>query len=452
MNIGSILLHRILSNPKEETSLEAWSKVRSKFFSTEYSSIFNAISKFYDDRAELPGFNDIQIINRETQLGSNFIALSKLETPEDVSLDVITDALIDQFMQEQCLQKLDSFIDNITFYDTEEIKQGLGDISLELDDEVYSDANTVRMSDIMIENEEEVEGDRVYLGLNNDFDAEVMARTQELILIGGKVGAGKTVVGVNAAVNQYTKNQTSLFFSIEMPAKQIFERILSILSGIDHSVIRRGIYTEEQYNTLANIRRNMFQDTDKAYNKFLENKDFKAFEIDLTRNNKLTENQMIIVDNQRLTLADIDIALHKTKARFGDRFKLCVVDYVNQIDVGEGTYGWIEQISISKALKNMARKHDVLILSPYQIDAKGGTRFSKGILDAADCAFTLEPNNNSIAFKSVKTRGTPPFEYNSSITWNTLKIDPVNIIIEENNDNDKTERKGKGESGEDLPW
>ena len=292
MNIGSILLHRILSDPKDEASLEAWAKVRSKFFSTEYASIFNAISKFYDKNSILPGFNDIQMTNRESQLKSNFMALSKLETPEDVSLEVITEALIDQFMQEQCLNKLDSFIDNITFYDTEEIKQELGNISLELDDEIYTDASTVRMSDIMIEEEEEIEGDRIYLGLNNDFDTEVMARTQELILLGGKVGSGKTVIGVNATVNQYEANNTSLFFSIEMPANQIFERILSMLSGIDHNIIRRGKFTENQYDRLAIVRKNMFQDTEEAYNQYLKDKDFRSFEQSLTRKHKLTENQI----------------------------------------------------------------------------------------------------------------------------------------------------------------
>ena len=469
MNIGSILLHRILSDPKDEESLEAWSKVRSKFFSSEYASIFNAISKFYDKNSVLPGFNDIQMTNRESQLKSNFMALSKLETPEDVSLEVITEALIDQFMQEQCLIKLDSFVDNITFYDTQEIKQELGNISLELDDEIYTDANTVRMNDIMIEEEEAIEGDRIYLGLNNDFDNEVMARTQELILLGGKVGSGKTVIGVNATVNQYEADQTSIFFSIEMPANQIFERMMAMLSGIDHGIIRRGKFTEDQYDRLAIVRKDMFQDTDEAYEQFLNDRDFKQFEQSLTRKHKLTENQMIIVDNQRLTLADIDIALHKTKARFGDRFRLCVVDYINQIDMGKDTYGWIEQLSISKSLKNMARKHDVLILSPYQIDEKGGTRFSKGILDSADIAFTLEAYDTYLALKSVKTRGTPPFEYNSGIKWSTLKIDPVNITIEESNDeetrgetNSNTKKQAKltkskeetkqSESSEDLPF
>lgn len=473
MNIGSILLHRILSNPSNEASLESWAKVRAKFFSTEYASIFNAISKFYDKNSALPGFNDIQMSSRDSQLKSNFTALSKLETPEDVSLEVITDALLDQFLQEQCLKKLDSFVDNITFYDTEEIKQELSNISLELDDEIYTDANTIRMNDIMIEDEESVEGDRIYLGLNNDFDTEVMARTQELILVGGKVGSGKTVIGVNAAVNQYEMGQTSLFFSIEMPGNQIFERMLSMLSGIDHSTIRRGKFTDNEYDRLAIVRKDMFQDTDEAYTEFLEDRDFKKFEQSLTRKHKLTENQMIIIDNQRLTLADIDIALHKAKARFGNRFKLCIVDYINQIDMGRDTYGWIEQLSISKALKNMARKHDVLMLSPYQIDEKGVARFSKGILDSADIAFTLTANKEHLGFKSVKTRGTPPFEFNSGITWSTLKIDPVNIIIEVNDDeetnNSREQTKGskdkagestkppkppevKGGGSEDLPW
>ena len=38
----------------------------------------------------------------------------------------------------------------------------------------------------------------------------------------------------------------------------------------------------------------------------------------------------------------------------------------------------------------MAQEYEVPVYSPYQIDATGEARFAKGILDAADAAFTID--------------------------------------------------------------
>ena len=48
-------------------------------------------------------------------------------------------------------------------------------------------------------------------------------------------------------------------------------------------------------------------------------RDYEKFEEELISKKKLTENQFIIVDNQRLTLTDIDVGIQKYKARFGSR-------------------------------------------------------------------------------------------------------------------------------------
>ena len=70
-----------------------------------------------------------------------------------------------------------------------------------------------------------------------------------------------------------------------------------------------------------------------------------------------------------------------------------IVDYINQVKRSNlpsraGQYDWTEQIEVSKALKTMAQEYDCTVFSPYQIDATGEARFAKGILDAADAAFT----------------------------------------------------------------
>ena len=72
-----------------------------------------------------------------------------------------------------------------------------------------------------------------------------------------------------------------------------------------------------------------------------------------------------------------------------------------------GQYDWTEQIEVSKALKSMAQEFETPVFSPYQTDASGEARFAKGILDAADAAYSMEPwsqEDNCITFKCVKMR------------------------------------------------
>ena len=150
--------------------------------------------------------------------------------------------------------------------------------------------------------------------------------------------------------------------------------------------------------------------------------------LELVKNKKLKEdNQLIIVDNQKLTITDIDSILTKQKSIFGESLKTATIDYVNQIYVENDLYDWKTQIVLSKRLKDLARKHEISIITPYQIDKTGEARFAKGLLDAADLAFTLSTDDTSIDFKTTKIRSGPHFTTKSIIDWETLSIDPARV-------------------------
>jgi replicative DNA helicase len=222
------------------------------------------------------------------------------------------------------------------------------------------------------------------------------------------------------------------------------------MAGVSATRMRKGCPTEEDLVKIAKVRANMFEEADSVYTEFLETKNFDKMELDLLRNYRLKpDNQIIIVDNQQLSLADIDFNLQRLKTQFGDKLKVAVVDYVNQIDI-EDMYDWKSQISLSKGLKNLARKYEIVMVAPYQIDDKGEARFARGLLDAPDVAIVLEKHENAIAFETQKIRNAPPLNFASVCDWDTLSIKPTDAIIEMPEAEVKEKAKPKKGSNEDL--
>jgi hypothetical protein len=99
-----------------------------------------------------------------------------------------------------------------------------------------------------------------------------------------------------------------------------------------------------------------------------------------------------------------------------------------------GQYDWTEQIEVSKALKTYAQDYGFIMVSPYQIDASGEARFAKGILDAADAAFTLDAHakeDNIISFNCAKMRNSDEVSFTSTMDWASLAIGPETGYIKD---------------------
>jgi len=442
LDVSGILLHKILANPDE--GLEVWPKLRLTYLDAAYTSIASAIQRHYTKYSNIPSFEDLSLSTRNAQLLDNLVALKNLEIPEDVELELLLDTVINNYTQKEALHKVDELLDNITMMDSEEMKESIVGIAVYLEEKTQTSETVVTMADMYVFDEHELKS-RVPLGLNNTFDAHLggIALT-ELVLVGGKKGTGKSVVSVNVAINQYEQGNVCPIFTIEMRAREVYNRCLSALANVSATRIRKGCPTEQDLLKLAKIRANMFEDSEDTYNKYIQDKNFAKFEIELARDHRLKQdNQIIIIDNQQLSLADIDFNLQRLKTQFGDKLKVAVVDYVNQIDI-EDIYNWKSQITLSKGLKSLARKYEIVMVAPYQIDDTGNARFAKGLLDAPDVAFILEQHNDAISFESVKLRNAPLLNFASVCNWDTLRIEGRDAIIEvEENETSKKPSKAR---------
>lgn len=459
MDCSAIVLNKLLT----ERNLDIWSKLKLAFLDPAFSSLYSAISKYYDNYNAIPSFDELELTLREGPALRTLATLKLAENP-DISAEVAVNALIDQYTQNEAIKLLDKFIDKLPVYDSQEIKDNLSNIVLALEDKTLSTEGVYNMADILLfKNPDEIARDRVHLGFNNSFDAALsgVAR-QELILIGGKRGSGKSICSSNILVNQYESGNTSVIFTIEMTAKEVLERNLSILADVSHQSIKQNRLTDSELLALVRARAEMFQDSGDLVEEFIRTRDKYKFESRLVRERALKpDNQMIIIDDRALTITSLDLHLGKLKAKFGDKLTVCVVDYLNQIVIeGTNQYDWQPQVEVSKKLKNLARKYDLVMVSPYQIDASGEARFAKGILDAADIALVMEAHEKekgALTFSTTKIRGAPEMSFTSPINWESLRISPQSIEAPEKKETVKRAKKSKedlkvDDSSSDLPW
>lgn len=462
MDVSATVLSKLLS----EQSLDLWARLKLTFLDPAYSSIYTAINKHYEKYSTLPSFDDLDVTTRETQVNKTLAALKLVDVP-DVSGEVALDALIDQYTQQETIKLLEKFVDKLPLYDSEEIKENLANIALTIEEKTHSSESVFTMSDMLLfQRPEDIEKERVYLGLNNGFDAVLggVAR-QELILIGGKRGSGKSIASSNIFINQYESGNSCLYFSIEMTAMETMQRNLSILAGVNLQNLKQNKLTDDEILKVVKARAGMFQGGDEMVSEFLRHRDRWKFEEQLVRNFQLNPgNQMVIVDDRDLSISAIDLHIGKMKAKFGDKLAVVVVDYINQIQLpGTNAYDWQPQIEVSKKLKNLARKYEVVMVSPYQIDASGEARFAKGILDAADIALVLEAHEKdaqAISFETTKIRGGKEMAFTCPIDWDSLRISPQSIDRPAAKEAVKKAGKGKSdavdsgpqEAPTDLPW
>lgn len=462
MDCSAIVLNKLL----KERDLNIWSRVKLVFLDPAFSSLYSAISKYYDTYSTIPSFDELELTLREGPARRS-LASVKIADNDDISSEVALNALIDQYTQNETVKLLGDFIDKLPIYDTEEIKDNLAAVVLKLDEKTLTTEGVYNMSEIMLfKNEAELARDRVHLGFNNTFDATLagVAR-QELILVGGTRGSGKSILCSNIQINQYENGNTCPYFTIEMIAHETLERNMSILANVSHQNLKQNKLSDDELLSVIKARAGMYLEAEDLVDDFKKHRNKYKFELALVREKQLKpDNQMLIIDDRALSITALDLHLGKVKAKFGDKFAVAVVDYLNQIVVeGSSQFDWQPQIVVSKKLKELARKYDIVMVSPYQIDATGEARFAKGILDAADIALVMkahEKEEGAVSYETTKIRGGREMKFTSPINWDTLRISPQSI--EQPIAEDKPKKIGKKkeaaasvhapDAAADIPW
>jgi replicative DNA helicase len=423
--------------------MDTWANCQKHYLPAEYSSIWSSLNKYVEDHSILPSFDDLRLSVRDSSLRDRFSALEKVE---DVEIDgkTLLEYLKNEYTQIEIMNQLERYLsDSIAMESAQENIESLQHIVLDLEEKVeLKDVSTNMRKMELFEPAEDLER-AVPLGLNHAFDQHLQFAPSDLVLFGGKRGAGKSVTCANIATSIYESGNSVIYFTIEMSARAIMQRCCSISTGVPAAALRNRNLSVGEWEQVARWWSQRFEDGERTLHKYLTHRDFDKYHAELT-SKPLRETQLDIVYSPSLTLANIRTELDKKVTKLQPR--VIVVDYINQVKRSSfannrmGQYDWTEQIEVSKALKTYAQDYGVVMVSPYQIDASGEARFAKGILDAADAAFTLDAHakeDNIISFNCVKMRNADETNFTSTMDWASLRIGPETGYIK--NDDEASE-------------
>jgi replicative DNA helicase len=173
-------------------------------------------------------------------------------------------------------------------------------------------------------------------------------REEQLIVVAGRPAMGKTTFAMNIAENVLKNTDKSvLFFSMEMSAKDIMERMISSHGLLDFSKVRQAKFNFDEWNDIARI------------------------------STELKKEKLSIVDKPALTPQELKHKARKFK-RFNPDLGLIVVDYLQlmQCPIYQNNRN-LEVSKISNELKALSKELKVPVVVISQLNRAVDSRTDK---------------------------------------------------------------------------
>ena len=165
----------------------------------------------------------------------------------------------------------------------------------------------------------------------------------DLIVLAGRPSMGKTALATNvafsAAANNYNNNKlTVAFFSLEMSAEQLANRILAEQSNLSSDQIRRGKLAKDDFKKLREV------------------------------SNKISDNNLFIDDTPAITVSTLRTRARRLKRKNNNKLDLIVLDYLQLMRGTRRFENRVQEISeITQGLKSVAKELNVPILALSQL-------------------------------------------------------------------------------------
>jgi len=205
--------------------------------------------------------------------------LEKLYAIESVEIDaepfVLLQYLKNEFTQREILRELEDYVEHsISFEDAEESVEHLHDIIMRVEDKVELEDPKESMQRISLFEDEEELGKYLRLGLNTEYDDQIQFSPKDLILVGGRRGAGKSLTCANIANSVYQGGKSAIYFTIEMDSRSILQRLCSIATGIPQARLRSKNLSVVEWEYVAEWWAGRFQRGQELLHEYKDHRSF----------------------------------------------------------------------------------------------------------------------------------------------------------------------------------
>lgn len=174
-------------------------------------------------------------------------------------------------------------------------------------------------------------------GFNSLDDMTSGFQKQEMVIIGARPSVGKTAFALTLASNAAIKQKISTgFFTLEMSAESLMQRIIAAEARIESGRIRSGFLKNSDFHLL----------TDAA--------------------GRIYDSPLYIDDTPNITLLELRAQARRMKTKHD--VKIIFIDYIGLISSENNKIPKHEQVSeISKSLKALARELDIPVIVLSQV-------------------------------------------------------------------------------------
>ena len=175
---------------------------------------------------------------------------------------------------------------------------------------------------------------------------------EELIIIGGRPGGGKSVISQNIMVNVLRQGKNALSFTIEMDYRRVIRRIISSMVSLPTGVLDDAVRNESQQAGQIIDAIGVIGDWG---------------------------DRLIIDDNAAPSIEYIETVV-RGRAASAHPPDLVIVDHLQQIGQEDGAHGAtrnMELDEITRRLKVLARQHKMVVIATSQLNRAAVTRENK---------------------------------------------------------------------------
>lgn len=346
--LGSMMLDK-------EAVYQGFSRLTEEdFYLRDHKIIFNAIKNTHIRGNEV----DVVTVLDQLELDNKLQELSDVGYLYELVGDTITPSTIDQYIRivqdKTTLRYLVNLADEIANNWQKTEIEDIGDYLSKIESEVLSITRARNVGDF--KSPEEVIAVLKEKMINNDRRTGTLTGTPsgypdldnvtngfqpgDMIILAARPSMGKTALALNFAMNAAIENNIPVgIFSLEMPAEQLMQRMLSATSMVNSGKIRS------------------FDLTDKEWAK-----------IDVGEK-KLSKAKIFIDDTAGAKIADIQTKAKKLKNNC-DNLGLIIIDYLQLVTMSSFSKGDSRQqevSEISRQIKAMARDLKVPVIALSQL-------------------------------------------------------------------------------------